>query len=71
MNSSRLKAVLCAVEEGARGPPQLSIHDAVRAEFEGYLVPGVGGGWALTPKALSLLGEAVRGDPARALDLCM
>lgn len=55
MNSFRLKAILRAVEEGAAGPPRLPIHDAVRAEFAGYLKPKTGGGWTLTSVAVDYL----------------
>lgn len=60
MNSHRLRAVLLAVEEGAHGPPRLSIREAVQAEFEGYLDAVDGGGWVFTGKGTTWLCEALR-----------
>lgn len=60
MNSHRLRAVLEAVEEGASGPPRLSIREAVQAEFEGYLEAAEGGGWLSTTKGTMWLCEALR-----------
>lgn len=60
MNSHRLRAVLLAVDEGARGPPRLSIRETVQAEIEGYLEAVPSGGWINTAKGTAWLCEALR-----------